>query len=68
MCHFDFGPWSDATETDANDGRLDLESDGVRILRCGTVIYVDKGRQEIIFCSHSYKRNGGRGVFLYIFL
>ena len=37
MCHYDFDAWSDATESDTNNGRLDSGSDGVRILRGGTV-------------------------------
>ena len=33
MSHFDFDAWSDATDGDTNNGRLDSRGDGVRILR-----------------------------------
>ena len=37
ICHFDSDSWSDATETDTNNGGLDSGSDGARILRWVTV-------------------------------
>ena len=49
MCHFGFDAWSDATETDTNDGRLDSGSDGVKLVKSGTVIFEKRIERKYFF-------------------
>ena len=66
MCHIDFDAWSDATETDSNNGRLDSGSEGVRLLIGGAVGLgcLDREKQERIFDSQNYENLGKKLLLL----